>query len=132
MDPWTFVKGNLEIIISIGIPVGLTVLSVLFKWISGESEFASLGADLSLANFSLFLAVAVGQIHLKKISASGDILTAIIFIILFLVIWWLCLALSYKTFPIYKGRLTQPYVSGAIGSVSLYFGSLLTLNNLLV
>lgn len=123
MDIWQTIKDNLDFIIPIALPAAFLIFDVFIKAVLGETDFNKLGADASLGGWSLFTGTMLGQIQNKRMTDGSDILTAFLFFLLFLALWWVCLSLSFKKFPAWAGNSYQPTISFFIGSLVFYFCS---------
>lgn len=86
---WELIQRNLRVILPIFIPIGFMLVDVLFKVVSGKTDFDELGADTCLARCSLFIGTTLGQIFLKNITNTEEIVTAVVFDFVFVSIWGL-------------------------------------------
>ena len=123
---WDLIKDNLDFIIPIFLPISFICINLFLKLVLREVNFDALGSDTCLGGCSLFIGTMLAQIHFKKLSDSGDIITGIMFAGFFIVLWWACLSLSYKEFPVKRGHAKQPLISAILGSVSFYVCSVYT------
>jgi hypothetical protein len=117
---WELIKNNLHFIIPIFLPLGFFIVDIVLKAVMREKNFDSLGSDTCLAGCSLFIGTLLAQIYYKRLTDPTDTVTGFIFSLIFLSLWWVCLSLSYKKFPIARGSSKQPLFSGIVGCGSFY------------
>lgn len=94
MPMWNWVKGNLEWILPLCMPVGFLIVNAVMKLAVGRLNLHLLGADTALCGSSLFSAILLRQISIGALNDGREIATSIIVLLLFLFGWMMCMFLG--------------------------------------
>lgn len=117
---WVSVERHVLVILQVGLPVTFVLLDMLLKWISGKTVFRDFGADVCRAGLALYVGTVVGLIARGRLQAQTQVLTSFLFVIVFGLVWWFCILLSYGRVPLPNKSDWQKWLAAIIGLGSTY------------